>query len=595
MSPEEDPALTNRQYVNQAHIELRQRSMQILTVSALESLALIFLWQFSFSKESLLAALHRILSIGFILRAIPPLVTLAGIIVARKAFVQVQRPCYTSAWDYAHALFSLKMLCYAGTHILSAFVFFYIYHSLNGTGYMDLVAGPRGKTHLNAPFVYNTAFAVCLGMWSALDRVFRQRDHLQFPVVQRSTVPLLKARLPTILVQGFVQPIPCFILFNLMYTIVPQWSHRIYASLFGILADTTLYHPWSVHYLFPPSVLLRTYLAMALTVSAWEVTHTAFEVTITKAWRVSSCLFDPFSGLAYAMSIKNIPLIQRCAFLELDQRSRSDPNWRRALYEDAGRPGGRTAWGFILTPCLAALQDQRDRINPPAPPAGPPKPPTDTGIPTDWKAREFLPEGKDVMRSRRIPVSSVVQRDIQEAVDGGRTYLRDTSKSQLEKRGLLPWVTRPIPTLYAWAKAKALEWTEPWVKGMASAIDRVMRKDQERAPFVDVERTIWAAQALGTLVSASFSEDRYGVVQQDIPQVLSSLLDCLADVEAYAQKIQGLDGVSGPQIHPQCLCLIDVLRRTIYQIVVTFWDYLPQMKMDPKVRDVVRQYAGFST
>ncbi|KAI9227203.1 MAG: nucleoporin protein Ndc1-Nup [Piptocephalis tieghemiana] len=571
MPSDEDPVSKNRQYLNQAHIELRRRSVRILTVSVLESLALIFLWQLSFSKESLL-----------------------GIIITRKNFLQVQRPCYTSVWDYAHVLVSPKMRWYVGAHCLSAVTFFTSYHALNGTGYMSLMGGPRGETYLNASLVYNLWCAGSLGLWSALDRIFRQRDHLQFPIVQRSAGPLLKARLPTILVQGFIQPIPFFLLFNLVYILASHTLHRIHAFFFGILVSST-YAPWGIHYLFPPTILLRTYLAMALTVSAWEVTHTAFEVAITKAWRVSSDLVDPFAGMAYAMAVTNIPLIQRCAFLELEQRSRSDQAWRRALYEDAGRPGGHSAWEFILAPCLTALKDQKDQINPPAPAPAAPKPTGNTDPPSDWKAQERLVRERDAMRPRRIPLRAVVKRNVEDAVDEGRAYLKDTAKSQLEKRGLLPWFTHPGATMYAWVKDRILKWTDPWVKGLTSVMERVMQKDKERVPFADVERTVWAAQALGTLVSMSLTEDRYGVVQQDIPRILSSLLDCLAEVEMYAQKIKGIDEIPAPQVHPQCLYLIDVLRRTIYQIVITFWDYLPQMEMEPKLRERVRDYAGFST
>lgn len=53
--------------------------------------------------------------------------------------------------------------------------------------------------------------------------------------------------------------------------------------------------------------------------------------------------------------------------------------------------------------------------------------------------------------------------------------------------------------------------------------------------FNQYQLLVWAVQSLGSLTAASLHEDPYGYVQNDIGNVLNSLLGCLVDVEKYSQ------------------------------------------------------------
>ena len=56
---------------------------------------------------------------------------------------------------------------------------------------------------------------------------------------------------------------------------------------------------------------------------------------------------------------------------------------------------------------------------------------------------------------------------------------------------------------------------------------------QVRSAFAKSQLVIWAVEALSNLISASVFEDRFGVVQKQLPKILAAMLNLQQTVERH--------------------------------------------------------------
>lgn len=110
--------------------------------------------------------------------------------------------------------------------------------------------------------------------------------------------------------------------------------------------------------------------------------------------------------------------------------------------------------------------------------------------------------------------------------------------------------------------------------------------------LIQAQPVIWTCEGLANIVSSSLKEDKYGVVQNDLPKVISTLI-CLK---------HSLDKLAKPGLVPRKHILNDILaikirnallssvKRSIYKIVITFSKFIHEIPLDPDVQTVVQSF-----
>ncbi|KAF9965576.1 Nucleoporin NDC1 [Mortierella alpina] len=119
----------------------------------------------------------------------------------------------------------------------------------------------------------------------------------------------------------------------------------------------------------------------------------------------------------------------------------------------------------------------------------------------------------------------------------------------------------------------------------------------------DLHLVMWSFQSLARLVMASYKEDRYGVVQKDIPRILESMLGLLVTLEAFMWaegRTVAYEGSSYPApvnarklVITQSRTLCKALKTSISQIVVTFQDQLSDLTLATAHADRLRRFTEF--
>ncbi|KZP26794.1 hypothetical protein FIBSPDRAFT_918061 [Athelia psychrophila] len=148
-------------------------------------------------------------------------------------------------------------------------------------------------------------------------------------------------------------------------------------------------------------------------------------------------------------------------------------------------------------------------------------------------------------------------------------------------------------------------WGRAWWRG-----ERLGKIVEASLPRRDMD--VLAIEVLAQLTCASLTEDRYGVVQRDIPRILEAFLSFLSAIEAYQMEIKAahvppskeeLAGLSGLELETRLRAGVEVakagealgfvsdaLKDGVAMIVRTFGDKLLAFKFPPRT---ARKLQGF--
>jgi nucleoporin NDC1 len=98
---------------------------------------------------------------------------------------------------------------------------------------------------------------------------------------------------------------------------------------------------------------------------------------------------------------------------------------------------------------------------------------------------------------------------------------------------------------------------------------------------------LWAVQALSELVAASYEEDRYGIVQKDLCNIISSLLWLLEGVKQYTKQPTSTAHQEGFTLKFE---LRSALQQGLAHIAIRFKDHLKDLNLPPERLECFSQF-----
>ncbi|XP_072275773.1 nucleoporin NDC1 [Pyxicephalus adspersus] len=118
--------------------------------------------------------------------------------------------------------------------------------------------------------------------------------------------------------------------------------------------------------------------------------------------------------------------------------------------------------------------------------------------------------------------------------------------------------------------------------------------------FADSQIHIWALEGLSHLVAASFSEDRMGVVQTTLSNILATLLNLQEAVEkhfklphASSKPARAASGLVDSSYKTLRFALRSTLKTAIYRITTTFGEHLHAIPASTEHRKKLQQFLDF--
>ncbi|KAM3967081.1 nuclear division cycle 1 [Aphomia sociella] len=110
--------------------------------------------------------------------------------------------------------------------------------------------------------------------------------------------------------------------------------------------------------------------------------------------------------------------------------------------------------------------------------------------------------------------------------------------------------------------------------------------------LIQAQPVTWTCEGLAFIVAASLKEDKYGVVQNDLPKIMTALINLK----------QNLDKLIKPGLVPRKhilndafaikirTALLSTVKRSIYKIVITFSKYIHEIPLDPDVQIAIQPF-----
>lgn len=109
----------------------------------------------------------------------------------------------------------------------------------------------------------------------------------------------------------------------------------------------------------------------------------------------------------------------------------------------------------------------------------------------------------------------------------------------------------------------------------------------------------WIVQGLSSLAVHSLHEDRYGVVQINLPEIISTLLQLRETIN----NIPSISSLGTSSISPYirshqtkpngAIVIRNAVKRSLYNICITFDEYLPDLVGDPSDLRILQNYIEF--
>ncbi|KAK8388342.1 hypothetical protein O3P69_020373 [Scylla paramamosain] len=247
--------------------------------------------------------------------------------------------------------------------------------------------------------------------------------------------------------------------------------------------------------------------------------------------------------LCHALSTSG--LLQLLAFWDLKSLASSDPRnyHRRAQVFMISQPGGHPRnWLGIMNPSLNLIRKFTDRLR-----------------------RHNCPE--------ELPKADL------------KSTETDVNKNEVAKAQTASFRTRINNVL---SSLKRFQIFGYFLSELPDAVNRSI--------FVEALPVIWAVQALGDLAAASFTEDKFGVVQRNIPDILMAFtqLQKVLDNMGRVTITRRANTAGNNQLELQLRkALRAALRSALYTVTTTFGPTVLEMQVSAECQNKLKSYLEF--
>ncbi|KAM3838951.1 nucleoporin NDC1 isoform 4-T4 [Vipera latastei] len=441
----------------------------------------------------------------------------------------------------------------------------------------DTDADATLHTCLNEYHLFILLLGAFMGYSYSLRYLIHNLNYLPFPAIQQYKYLRFRRSLPLLAKHSCVESFYmvrnfCAVYYFFGYiprtwmmttmNIRPDSNLPLLDTVAGLLDFSLLYHSW----LCGLFLLMTWYIAWLLfRIFSTEAHH--FPVQPTFAEEADQCL-------PKILSSNPPPLLKFLALQDLMFLSQYSSMRRQEVFS-LSQPGGHPYnWTSICGECLNLLSELTQKLiiqQEIAAANGRMKQPspgdlTQSFSSSDLQLTGYPDEPRPVM---------VVAKDAKEAAQPGSFYIWLQNKKEQIKN----FLSRRVLIMYFFNKHP---------------------EASIQALFSDTQMHIWALEGLSHLVAASFTEDRYGVVQTTLPAILNSLLTLqevidkhfkLPHVSSKPPKTSG--NLADTSYKTLRFALRSSLKTAIYRITTTFGEHLNAVQVSSEHKKRLQQFLEF--
>ncbi|KAG1145450.1 hypothetical protein G6F38_005623 [Rhizopus arrhizus] len=429
-----------------------------------------------------------------------------------------------------------------GLYVLSSVITIFSYFStLVDEEYVNnLFERPTGHyidvRQLNQKNIFISLYAVLLAAKYTTLYLAKRRHVAKITRVQQPLFYEMRGSMRAILYTSAKEALYVFLTTYIIFII---FSGNIYyrvacaVGVFNRVLDSPIVgFRWVDLYLFT-----RVILSGTITTTLWNFVNRLFDAIFATTIPVTDAYANQFDCLLNGLTKKDDEMIQATAFNELAQLACKNSKKRVELFSCIGKELQQSVWHRIMTACFQVIGELRMSVDTEykgIQPVEMPSVPIVKSIEQKPRNRLQFSNDSGLYCTPRKHLNELDDRtgmifgQVNELIESIPSPTNSPIVQQ-EKNDALAKINKVISIL------KTVE-IKIGCKGYFSKFYEESRVARIQYVFRKHQLIIWAVQILGSLTAASYKEDSYGYVQNDISNVLNQLLGCFEDVEKYVQK-----------------------------------------------------------
>uniref|UniRef100_A0AAY4BJ27 Nucleoporin NDC1 n=1 Tax=Denticeps clupeoides TaxID=299321 RepID=A0AAY4BJ27_9TELE len=470
-----------------------------------------------------------------------------------------------------------------------------------------------GQMCLNEYHLFLLLAGAFMGYSHSLLGVVQNMNYVAFHAVQQHKYMHFKGSLPRVVKCSAVQSLYSLRNYIVLYYFFGYGPRLWISQILNLQLDGSSHFLDTVAGLLDFSLLYHLWISGTFLMLTWFITVFLFRIYVSEAYSFpvqSTFTEDAEMCLPKVLSCKEPMVMKFLALQDLALLSQHSPVRRQEVFS-LSQPGGHAHnWNAISRECLSLLTDLTQRLvahHDAVASNGRPKSQgssSDAKSVTSGSSEPYLTKttpGSVFLRSSTVglnspmtapftpdldsPFSSPVIRRLTAQEDPASPWFGSVQSPHVMRRGPKLWsastgfLAKRALVLYLFNKL-------PEASGQAL--------------FADSQAHIWALEGLSHLVAASYTEDRFGVVQTTLPNILSSMLMLLEAVDRHfklphaSSKPSRATCSMGDSTHKTLrFALRAALKTALYRITTTFGEHLHAVQMSAEHRKRMQQFLEY--
>lgn len=493
-------------------------------------------------------------------------VIFAQCIICAKDYV-LKSPYDTSRIQRIMSALSMRNIVLLGLHMFSGGLLTWLYVSLARENYGSVFVECEKNTCLNI----NSFYLILCGLWSGLYFfvcIYKVEKRILFPVIQQPKLLHFKSRLMPLIKDSLKMAFWPVLYYIILYGFVGNVIQNYVSNMLNThISDIS----------FSYVTILFSWVYSTIYIFIMNLMHFFFELYLTEPinFPIVNTNKDDLT-LSDALCINNIPVVQHLASFDLFNLSRNSMEKRKILFM-LSQPGNHPHnWNNLITNSLRLITDYTDRINAATNSILNPDTDKKTDAPVINTPLQPLPNNY-LYNIRNLGLQNLeIPLDVVNVTHSKNPPFFSPIRSCMD------FIIGKINVLIVGLKAKF---------GKNYLFQRLPLKDLHRC-LEDGQIIIWVTQGISNMTIASLKEDSFGIVQKDLPIILSVLVELKQSIEklnripAFTRKTHILENFS----IKMKAGINSAVKRSLYNMCKHFGPYINDIPLKKEILQHLQLY-----
>ncbi|KAJ8375361.1 hypothetical protein SKAU_G00059410 [Synaphobranchus kaupii] len=498
-------------------------------------------------------------------------------------------------------------------------------------GRYNFIASPctedRGGTAhqmcLNEYHLFLLLAGAFIGYSYSLLGVVRNMNYVSFHTVQQFKYLSFKGALPLVVKYSAIQSLYSLRNYCIFYFFLGYVPRAWICTTMNLHKNSSLNALDTVAGLLDFSLLYHLWISGTFLLVIWYTTMLLFKIYISEVYGFpvhSSFSEEAYQCLPAILSGKEPKILKFLALQDLALLSQHSPSRRQEVFS-LSQPGGHPHnWTAICKECLSLNNDLTQRLMA-----------YHEVVSSNGRAKSQCTSNDQKSTSSESSVASGMEElaktpwRLAGVQDPFSPWYGSVQSPHVTRRGPKLWTSSTESPLNGSPLASPAQAPIPtpathmpgflslWVHNRQEQVKNFLAKRvlimylfnklpeaSSQAIFADSQAHIWALEGLSHLVAASYTEDRFGVVQTTFSSILSSMLVLQEAVDkhfklphASSKPIRSSFSLEDTTFKTLRFALRAALKTAIYRITTTFGQHIHAVQMSAEHRKRLQQFMEY--